>query len=163
MAVTKIPLAEPGPTDDTPPSSRGRTNDERKSAKNPGTDSNATPGSASISDDKLTPKEQKLADKITPLYMMAGSSLTMLGMVRQDQGIANTGQAVGTYAAEAAKQWVVLARSNDAVRKWLERIAEGVGIGGLVAVHAFMVLPLLVDRGLVPDAAMLFVNTTDAE
>jgi hypothetical protein len=54
-------------------------------------------------------------------------------------------------AGELAEAWVDLAERDPRVKRTLERLLEATGWGGIVAAHVAIVIPVIANRGMLPD------------
>jgi hypothetical protein len=72
------------------------------------------------------------------------------------------GSLLHAKAGELAASWVDLAERDTRVKRTLERLMEATGWGGVVMAHAAIVIPVIANRGMLPDsvaggAAMLTI------
>jgi len=98
--------------------------------------------------------DRKLQTELTGIYQGIGVGIGGIGVGKRDEGLAATGAMVVTNAEAAAAAWLDYADQNPAVKRALKRFTEASAIGSLVAVHVAMLAPLLVDRGVIPAAAV---------
>lgn len=100
----------------------------------------------------LTRDERKLKEEVAELY-------TTLGMmvVAPIDGLA--GRLVVTNADDLAEQWVKLARTQPSVKRVLKKLVEAGGWSGVILAHAMIAVPVLANRGLLPDQAAVPVAT----
>jgi hypothetical protein len=54
-------------------------------------------------------------------------------------------------AGELAEAWVDLAERDPRVKRTLERLLEATGWGGIVAAHVAIIIPVIANRGMLPD------------
>lgn len=103
---------------------------------------------------KVTPTNRKLKASVQSTYESVGLLVIGVGMSKQDNGLIGSGQAITTNAEAAADAWLELADQNPAVKRAMQRFAEGSAVATLVTVHVGMLLPLAASRGVIPAAFM---------
>lgn len=96
-------------------------------------------------------QDKKTQEAISGVYTMIGGVVTTAGMVREDNGIAGTGQEIINHADTIAEAWMDLADQNPKVKKALQRFTEGSAAATLVALHVSVSMPLLIDRNVLPN------------
>lgn len=97
-----------------------------------------------------TPKERKLQASLTAAYEGLGVGVSLLGVQLQDEGIAQTGVKINGMADITADAWLELAKENPKIMETLIRLTEASKMGVLVGCHIAMIVPFLVNRGMVP-------------
>lgn len=110
---------------------------------------------------KLSATDKKLADDLTQIYVAVGLSINGIGSLKEDAGIALTGQRFVEKAESLSQNWLELANTNPAVKAALKKITQGSALGSLIVGHAVCVLPFVADRGIIPpQVAMAFAPTS---
>lgn len=99
-----------------------------------------------------TPADRKLSASIAEMYIMLGMVVGGLGDVKQDVGLATTGQALAINSEAIAETWMDLAERNAKVKATLKSLTEVSAVGALVGIHVTCAMPLLASRGVVPAA-----------
>lgn len=125
------------PRDETPPRARATADDPPESG-------------ATVKQAPLTPDEKKLAQSIEQAYGMIGAGIAGIGLRLQDHGLQGTGIETCNMAESLSLAWIELARKNPRVKQYLKKIVEASAAGVLVGMHVAVLLPLLVDRGIIP-------------
>lgn len=107
-----------------------------------------------------TPADRKLAASVAGGYQTIGALITGIGFRIEDQGLVGTGAATINNSEMLAEAWMDLADKNPKVKDTLRRLTEVTTVGVLVSLHLATLMPLLIDRGVVPPgvAAMAFAG-----
>ena len=100
---------------------------------------------------KRTPADKKLAASIAGTYQAIGMGIIGIGMARNDGGLAGTGTATVNNAEQIAEAWLDLADKNPSVKKALKKFTEISATGTLVGLHITLLIPLLIDRQVIPE------------
>lgn len=90
------------------------------------------------------PGMRKLEGQLRELY----ETLAVIAISPFDQ---LAGTLVHHRAGELAEAWIDLAERDARVKKTLERLLEATGWGGIVAIHAAIIIPVIANRGMLPD------------
>lgn len=106
----------------------------------------------------MTPAEKKLAEAISQMYQMAGGIALGIGFRIADQGLVGTGAKTLEMADAISVAWIDLSRRNPAVKKWLQRVTEMGSTSVLVGMHVAIIVPLLIDRGVIPASMVAFAG-----
>lgn len=107
-----------------------------------------------------TPADRKLAASVAGGYQTIGALITGIGFRIEDSGLVGTGTATINNSEMLAEAWMDLADKNPKVKDTLKRLTEVTTVGVLVSLHLATLMPLLIDRGVVPPgvAAMAFAG-----
>lgn len=148
--LDKARQAQRPPKGETPPKAPPRSSSRTKKSQTSGESKPKT----------RTPSDRKLAEAVAGLYQVGGSLALGIGLRLEDQGIAASGVKTVEMAEPIAEAWLDLADKNPKVKNALLKMTEVSSLGVLVGMHVTMLVPLLVDRGIVPDtiAAAMSAN-----
>ncbi len=91
------------------------------------------------------PGMRKLETQLRETY----ETLAVIAVMPFDQ---LAGALVHKRAGELAESWIDLAERDSRIKHTLERLMEATGWGGVVATHAAIIIPVLANRGMLPDA-----------
>lgn len=118
----------------------------------PGGESPAARAAAERPESEFTRAEKKLQEEVAELYVLMGTML-----VAPVDGLA--GRLIVKGADDLAEQWVRLARTQPSVRRVLNRLVEAGGWTGVLMAHAMIAVPVLANRGLLPNQAAVPIAT----
>lgn len=99
-----------------------------------------------------SPSDRKLEASINTVYEGLGMGVTAIGLQLGDNGIMGTGIKVTESSGMVASAWMDVAEQNKKVKDALVKFTEASRVGTLIGCHLAMMLPILVDRGVVPGA-----------
>lgn len=121
--------------------------------KVPGAESSGAAAAAEERDSaELTHVERKLKDEVAELYVLMGTML-----VAPVDNLA--GRLVVKGADDLAEQWVKLSRSQPSVKRVLKKLVEAGGWSGVVLAHAMIAVPVMANRGMLPDPVAAQIGT----
>ena len=107
----------------------------------PGADS---PPKAERPKRKPSPGSGKLREGLEDFYVTIGAvAITPIDRLAGALMIAN--------APDIADQWVSLAEKDARVKRALESLVQAGGWGGVIMAHGMIMLPVLANRGMLPD------------
>jgi hypothetical protein len=144
-----------------PPTRRNLKSEEERPPREARAPRATSSRARNASADDGTPKprtaaDKKLAASIAGGYQSIGGLIIGIGARFEDQGLVGTGAATINNAEMIAEAWIDVSQKNPKVKAWLEKITEVSALGVLVSLHVATVLPLLMDRGVIPPGMMAF-------
>lgn len=100
---------------------------------------------------KRTPADRKLAASVAGTYQAIGMGMIGIGMRIEDAGLVGTGTATVNGSEQIAEAWLDLADKNPQVKKALKKFTEVSAAGTLIGLHITLLIPILIDRKVIPE------------
>lgn len=97
---------------------------------------------------RRTTSKERVRAGLLETYVGIGGGINLLGIIRDDAGIAATGVAIVEHSQRATDAWLELADQNPAILAALGKFVEGSALAAVVVAHVPMLMPLAQSRGL---------------